>query len=115
MRSIPNFYIDTITPNPTRHRLTLMYGRYCREEIFVYMFIYDLNNIEYPRELIDKLYSVSEVIPTGAQPGEKKTTIAAQLFEILGDRYDEVLNELQPYRCRYGGEGEKYRVACGRK
>lgn len=91
MRSIPNFYIDTIAPNPTRHRLTLMYGRYCREEIFVYMFIYDLNNIEHPRELIDKLYSVSEVIPTGAQPGEKKTTIAAQLFEILGDRYDEVL------------------------
>lgn len=79
-----------------------MYGRYCREEIFVYMFIYDLNNIEHPRELIDELYSVSEVIPTGTQPSEKKTAIAAQLFEILGDRYDEVLNELQPYRCRYG-------------
>ena len=59
-----------------------MYGRYCREEIFVYMFIYDLNNIEHPRELIDELYSVSEVIPTGTQPGEKKTAIAAQLFEI---------------------------------
>ena len=58
-----------------------MYGRYCREEIFVYMFIYDLNNIEHPRELIDKLYSVSEVIPTGTQPDEKKTAIAAQLFE----------------------------------
>lgn len=68
-----------------------MYGRYCREEIFVYMFIYDLNNIEHSRELIDELYSVSEVILTGTQPGEKKTAIAAQLFEILGDRYDEVL------------------------
>ena len=68
-----------------------MYGRYCREEIFVYMFIYDLNNIEHSRELIDELYSVSEVIPTGTQPGEKKTAIAAQLFEILGDRYDGVL------------------------
>lgn len=54
-------------------------------------FKYDLNNIEHPRELIDELYSVSEVIPTGTQPGEKKTAIAAQLFEILGDRYDEVL------------------------
>lgn len=49
------------------------------------MFIYDLNNIEHPRELIDKLYSVSEVIPTGTQPGEKKTAIAAQLFEIHAD------------------------------
>lgn len=54
-------------------------------------FKYDLNNIEHPRELIDELYSVSEVIPTGTQPGEKKTAIAAQMFEILGDRYDEVL------------------------
>lgn len=55
------------------------------------MFIYDLNNIEHSRELIDELYSVSEVIPTGTQPDEKKTAIAAQLFEIHGDRYDEVL------------------------
>lgn len=28
---------------------------------------------------------MSEVIPTGTQPGEKKTANAAQLFEILGD------------------------------
>lgn len=85
-----------------------MYGRYCREEIFVYMFIYDLNNIEHPRELIDELYSVSEVIPTGTQPGEKKTAIAAQLFEIHADRYDEVLKPSYSLIDADTGEKVKY-------
>lgn len=49
------------------------------------MFIYDLCGAEHSRELIDELYSVSEVIPTGTQPDEKKTAIAAQLFEIHAD------------------------------
>ena len=88
-----------------------MYGRYCREEIFVYMFIYDLNNIEHSRELIDELYSVSEVILTGTQPGEKKTAIAAQLFEILGDRYDEVLKP--SYSLIDADTGEKVKIQSG--
>ena len=54
-------------------------------------FKYDLNNVEHPQELIDKLYSVAEVIPTGTQPGEKKIAISSQLFDILGGRYDETL------------------------
>lgn len=54
-------------------------------------FKYDLNNVEHPQELINELYSVAEVVPTGTQPGERKTAIASQLFEILGTRYDETL------------------------
>ncbi len=54
-------------------------------------FKYDLNNVKHPQELIDELYSVAEVIPTGTQPGEKKIAIASQLFDILDGRYDETL------------------------
>ena len=54
-------------------------------------FKYDLNDIEHSAELIKALHSVAEIVPTGTQPGERKTAIASQMFDILSVRYDETL------------------------
>ena len=53
---------------------------------------YDINNSLHSESILNELYSLSAVIPTDTQPGEKKTAIAPQLFGLLGEAYDGVLN-----------------------